>query len=87
MRDVRTYVQALHAHRLEREQQILDVLATSDKPLKVPAMVKRIYVGYPKELHKPAGRSVLAHLVKLVREGRVVCNKPEPVIGATFRLT
>ena len=38
------------------------------------------------ELHKPAARSVLAHLVKLVREGRVVCNKPEPAITATFRL-
>lgn len=86
VRDVATYVRALHAHRLEREQQILDVLATATKPMKVPAMVKRIYVGYPKELHKPAGRSVLAHLVKLVREERVRCNKPEPVIEATYRL-
>lgn len=84
VREVPAYVRALRQHRLEREQQILDVLA--EKPMKVPAMVKRIYVGYPKELHKPAGRSVLAHLVKLVREGAVVCNKPEPVIGATFRL-
>jgi glyoxylase-like metal-dependent hydrolase (beta-lactamase superfamily II) len=86
VRDVKPYVRALHAHRLEREQQILELLAAADKPMKVPAMVKRIYAGYPKELHKPAGRSVLAHLVKLVREGRVVCNKPEPVITATFRL-
>ena len=82
--DVRTYVRALYQHRVEREQQILDVLA--EKPMRVPAMVKRIYVGYPKQLHKPAGRSVLAHLVKLVREGRVCCNKPEPVIGAIYRL-
>lgn len=85
VRDVKPYVRALRAHRLEREQQILDLLATATRPMKVPAMVKRIYVGYPKELHKPAGRSVLAHLVKLVREGRVVCNKPEPVIDATYR--
>ena len=86
VRDVRPYVEALHAHRLEREQQILAVLATAPRPMKVPTMVKRIYVGYPKQLHKPAGRSVLAHLVKLVREGRVRCNKPEPTIDATYRL-
>lgn len=84
VRDVPPYVRALYQHRLEREQQILAVLG--DKPMKVPAMVKRIYTGYPKELHKPAGRSVLAHLVKLVREGAVRCNKPEPVIGAIYRL-
>lgn len=84
--DVAPYVRALHVHRLEREQQILDVLASSPKPMKVPGMVKRIYVGYPKQLHKPAQRSVLAHLVKLVDEGRVRCNKPEPTVEATFRL-
>ena len=86
VREVHTYVRALHAHRLEREQQILDLLADPTKPMKVPTMVKRIYVGYPKELHKPAARSVLAHLVKLVREGRVTCNKPEPMMAATYRL-
>ncbi|MSV89905.1 MAG: MBL fold metallo-hydrolase, partial [Actinobacteria bacterium] len=53
VREVHTYVRALHAHRLEREQQILDLLADATKPMKVPTMVKRIYVGYPKELHKP----------------------------------
>jgi glyoxylase-like metal-dependent hydrolase (beta-lactamase superfamily II) len=84
--DVRPYVEALHAHRLEREQQILDVLAAATRPMKVPAMVKRIYVGYPKQLHKPAARSVLAHLVKLVRDGRVRCSKPEPSVEATYRL-
>jgi len=86
VREVRTYVRALHAHRLQREQQILDLLANTTKPMKVPTMVKRMYVGYPKELHKPAARSVLAHLVKLVREGRVTCNKPEPMMAATYRL-
>jgi glyoxylase-like metal-dependent hydrolase (beta-lactamase superfamily II) len=84
VRDVAPYVRALHNHRLEREQQILALLA--DKPMKVPAMVKRMYVGYPKKLHKPAARSVLAHLIKLVREDRVACNRPDPVIDATYRL-
>lgn len=86
VRQVAPYVRALHAHRLEREQQILDVLASASKAMKVPAMVKRIYVGYPKELRKPAGRSVLAHLVKLVAEGRVTCSTPEPTTESRYRL-
>ena len=83
VRDVRPYVEALHRHRLEREEQIVDLL--HEKPMKIPGMVKRMYVGYPRTLHKPAGRSVLAHLIKLVQDGRVVCNKAEPTTGATYR--
>jgi glyoxylase-like metal-dependent hydrolase (beta-lactamase superfamily II) len=78
------YVRALHTHRLEREQQILDVLAEGKH--EVPSMVEVIYDGYPQELHKPAGRSVLAHLVKLVREGRVTCDTPEPTSASQFSL-
>src|SRR5690606_14086341 len=63
------YVRALYDHRIEREAEILAALA--DGLHEVPAMVERIYASYPSELHKPAGRSVLAHLVKLVHEGRV----------------
>ena len=32
----------------------------------IPAMVEVLYADVRKELHKPARRSVLAHLVKLV---------------------
>ncbi|HEV8357567.1 MAG TPA: hypothetical protein VGQ17_12485, partial [Gemmatimonadales bacterium] len=35
-------------------------------------LVPEIYAGYPKELYPAASRSVLAHLLKLEREGRVV---------------
>ena len=34
-------------------------------------MVKRIYVGYPENLHAAAGQSVTSHLLKLERDGRV----------------
>ena len=42
--------------------------------------------GLPRNLRKPAGRSVLAHLVKLVHEGRVVCSTPEPTGKSRYRL-
>lgn len=56
-------------HRREREEQILAALAAGLR--EVPAMVRRIYVGYPESLHAAAGQSVNAHLAKLEREGRV----------------
>ena len=56
------------AHRLERERQILAALSAGLR--EVPAMVRRIYVGYPESLFAAAGQSVTAHLLKLEREGR-----------------
>lgn len=63
----------LHAyleHRLERETQILNVMKTGVDT--ISDIVGVLYTEVRKELHKAAGRSVLAHLVKLVAEGRVV---------------
>lgn len=57
------------AHRLEREQQVLAALEAGDR--RVPDMVKRIYVGYPENLHAAAGQSVTSHLMKLERDARV----------------
>ena len=37
----------------------------------IPAIVAVLYADVDEKLHKPAGRSVLAHLVKLVDEGAV----------------
>ncbi len=56
------------AHRRERERQILAALSAGLS--EVPAMVRRIYVGYPESLFGAAGQSVTAHLLKLEREGR-----------------
>lgn len=57
------------AHRRERERQIVAALEAGVR--EVPAMVRRIYVGYPESLFAAAGQSVTAHLQKLLREGRV----------------
>jgi glyoxylase-like metal-dependent hydrolase (beta-lactamase superfamily II) len=57
------------AHRLDRERQLLAALAAGDTTL--DAMVARIYADVDPALHPAAARSVLAHLLKLEREGMV----------------
>ena len=56
------------AHRLEREQQVIDALHRGDTAPE--AMVTRIYRGLKDDLLPLARESVLAHLIKLEREGR-----------------
>jgi glyoxylase-like metal-dependent hydrolase (beta-lactamase superfamily II) len=56
-------------HRRLRESQILDALR--EGPAKIAELVPRIYADVPEALHAMAGRSVLAHLLKLRAEGRV----------------
>jgi glyoxylase-like metal-dependent hydrolase (beta-lactamase superfamily II) len=63
------YVDALVAHRLERERQIVD--AVGDGVDEIPAIVARLYADVTPELHTAAGRSVLAHLRKLIADGAV----------------
>lgn len=55
-------------HRAEREEQVLSSLA--DGAHTIPDIVAVIYADYPAEVHELAGRSVLAHLLKLEKEGR-----------------
>jgi glyoxylase-like metal-dependent hydrolase (beta-lactamase superfamily II) len=57
-------------HRELRERQVLEGL--SNGPRTPAELVPAIYCDYPKELHPIAARSVLAHLVKLEEEGRVL---------------
>ena len=58
------------AHREERERQVLAALEAG--PASPEEMVPAIYADHPPEIHPAAARSVLAHLLKLEREGRVV---------------
>jgi glyoxylase-like metal-dependent hydrolase (beta-lactamase superfamily II) len=57
-------------HRAERERQILAALQAG--PRTPQELVPAIYQGYPEEVHGAAATSVLAHLIKLEREGSVV---------------
>ena len=75
-RDGPEYVTALVEHRLERERQVVDAVRRGLDT--IPAIVAELYADVRPELHKPAGRSVLAHLVKLVDEGEVAVDGGSP---------
>jgi glyoxylase-like metal-dependent hydrolase (beta-lactamase superfamily II) len=64
------YSTALLAHRLEREEQVLATIRI--RPQTIKEIVKDLYAAVDEKLHKAAARSVLAHLLKLIEEGRVV---------------
>lgn len=67
--DGRARIAEYIAHRLEREQQILDAVRAGAKtPAEIAACV---YADLPSAAHDLARRSVLAHLRKLEEEGRV----------------
>jgi glyoxylase-like metal-dependent hydrolase (beta-lactamase superfamily II) len=57
------------AHRLEREQQVLDALRASAHT--IPDMRRRIYTDLDPRLSGAAEVQIYAHLIKLQDEGRV----------------
>jgi glyoxylase-like metal-dependent hydrolase (beta-lactamase superfamily II) len=67
--DPQPFLRALYDHRLQREQGIVDQLRSGPKSAR--DIVSVLYADVRKELHKPAARSVLAHLRKLHDEDRV----------------
>lgn len=82
--DPSTFVNELIEHRLQREGQVLDAVRGGLDT--VPAMVEVLYADVRKELHSPARRSVLAHLVKLVDDDSVglVGDESRPRLDSTF---
>jgi glyoxylase-like metal-dependent hydrolase (beta-lactamase superfamily II) len=67
--DPTTHVRALFDHRMAREAQILSQLASG--PRSAEELVAVLYADVRKDLHKPAARSVVAHLLKLQADDRV----------------
>jgi glyoxylase-like metal-dependent hydrolase (beta-lactamase superfamily II) len=55
-------------HRDDREREIRDALGADGRTIE--EIVPDVYAGYPADLYELAGRSVLAHLLKLEAEGR-----------------
>jgi glyoxylase-like metal-dependent hydrolase (beta-lactamase superfamily II) len=66
----RQLVRGMLGHRRQRERQILRLLEEAG-PHVIPAFVAAMYKGLDERLHGAAGRSVLAHLIDLERQGRV----------------
>ncbi|HXQ52769.1 MAG TPA: MBL fold metallo-hydrolase [Stellaceae bacterium] len=81
--DPRPFVAAFIAHRNERSAAILERLALGDRTIE--AIVREVYRGLDPRLVPAAGRSVLAHLVALVEEGRVHADGP-PRLDASYRI-
>ncbi len=68
----RPHVEAFLAHRAGREDAILKCIG--DGLDSIPTMVARMYADVEPHLHPAAGRSVLAHLLGMVEDGRVACE-------------
>ena len=81
------YVGQLVDHRLERERQVLDAVRRGRST--IPEMVTELYADVRVELHRPAGASVLGHLVKLVADRSVVVDardgSAQPRLDSTYR--
>jgi glyoxylase-like metal-dependent hydrolase (beta-lactamase superfamily II) len=63
------FIDAYRAHRMDRERQILDQLAAGETRIK--SMVPKMYAAVDPRLYPAAAHSVLAHMIQLVRAGRV----------------
>jgi glyoxylase-like metal-dependent hydrolase (beta-lactamase superfamily II) len=83
IRDPKPFISAYIDHRLEREAQILSCIREGVSA--IPDMVARMYVDVDKRLHPAAARSVLAHLIQLTEEDRVIAE-PAAIASARYRL-
>lgn len=83
VRDVGPFIEAYAAHRRAREAAILARMQAGDTL--IPEMVKVIYRDVDRRLHIPAAHSVLAHVIQLVEEGRVLADGPL-TISTHYRL-
>ncbi len=83
IREVSPFIDAYAAHRREREAQILAELAAGSTRIK--DMVPRLYAAVDQRLWPAAAHSVLAHMLELVKIGRVRTDGP-PAIDSDYRL-
>jgi glyoxylase-like metal-dependent hydrolase (beta-lactamase superfamily II) len=81
--DVDAFIRSLITHRLEREKQILAQLAAGQT--RIADIVAVLYANVDKRLHPAAAHSVLAHMIRLVRAGRVSCGGA-PALASSFTL-
>ncbi len=81
--EVTPFIDAYMAHRRAREAQVLGALAGGQTRIK--EMVPGLYVGTDPRLFPAAARSVLGHMIDLVRRGKVVTDG-EPHLDSDYRL-
>jgi glyoxylase-like metal-dependent hydrolase (beta-lactamase superfamily II) len=83
IREVTPFIDAYIAHRLARERQILGELAGGKH--RIGEMVPRLYASVDRRLWPAAAHSVLAHMIALVKDGRVAADGA-PGIDSEFHL-
>ena len=78
------FLAAYREHRTAREDQVLARLAAGDR--RIAEMIPVLYAAVDQRLWPAASLSILAHLIKLAREGRVAAD-PDPTLDAAYSLT
>ncbi|MBY5314356.1 MBL fold metallo-hydrolase [Rhizobium leguminosarum] len=77
-----SFLRALKAHRLKREQAVLARVEAGDQ--RIAEMVKVIYRDTDPKLHGAAALSVLAHIEDLLERGEIAADGP-PSLAAHYR--
>jgi len=83
IRDPRPFVKSYIAHREEREAQIIEQITAGHHHIK--EMVPIIYAAVDKRLYPAAARSVYAHILGMVTDGRITVDG-QATIDASYRL-
>ena len=78
------FIAEYRAHRLEREKQILALMARGMST--IGEMVPVMYAAVDKRLHPAASQSVLAHMIHLVRTGVIACDDAEPGLASRYAI-
>lgn len=77
IKNPKRFVEDLIAHREQRNSEIIGCLQGTDKDkMSIPEIVSHIYKDYPEELHKPAARTILAHMIYLYNKRQITCSEP-----------
>ncbi|MBY5413125.1 MBL fold metallo-hydrolase [Rhizobium leguminosarum] len=76
-----SFLRALKAHRLKREQAVLARIQAGDQ--RITEMVKVIYRDTDPKLHGAAALSVLAHIEDLLERGEIAADGP-PSLAASY---
>ena len=80
--DGATFIDEYVQHRLDREAGVLAAVRAGTSM--IPDIVEQLYVGVDQKLHKAAGRSVLAHMIKLVEDGKVTFEGTQPGVTTPY---
>ncbi|MEI7547135.1 MAG: MBL fold metallo-hydrolase [Actinomycetota bacterium] len=80
--DVSPFVDAFIAHRLDREANVLAAVRAG--VAFIPDIVRRLYIGVDEKLYRAAGRSVLAHMMKLIQDGLVTFEGTQPGVKTAY---